>query len=208
MRSAKLSSSQRLGKHTSLLIGLTGGIATGKSAVTKILREQGQIVFCADELVKEIYQAPETYEFIFQHFPQAVADKKILFPVLRKLFFNDIHIQSTIEAYIYPKLDSLFTAKIAQTHSACVFFDVPLLFEKKMNRGCDYTVLVYAHREIQKSRLMQRDHIEEALAEEILKKQMPIDEKKNLADWIIENEKSMEDLHNATLSMLTHFLKC
>lgn len=177
------------------IIGLTGGIATGKSTVADMLHQQGFPIIDADRLVKNVYATDEAVLFVKTHFASAVIDDKIDFKKLRADVFNDPKKQEQIEQFIYSKLPEEFV-KAYHTFNdpAFVIYDVPLLFEKKLDQKIDVSVCVYSPRTFQLDRLMKRDQIAEDLANKILDKQMDIEEKKNLSDLYIENVKTQHEL--------------
>ena len=204
MKINKLNQENRLHNSPYPVIGLTGGIATGKSTVSQYLKDHGENVICADELVHEIYSTEETFEFVSSVAQEAIADHQILFPKLRELFFNDKELQNKIETYIYSRLPRAFKKKYEEFNNPdFIFYDVPLLFEKNLNPLVDLITVVYSTPENQLKRLIQRDGIKEELAKNILQKQMPIDEKKQKADYVIENNTNLTDLYQS----IDHFLK-
>lgn len=169
------------------IIGLTGGIATGKSTVTHILKNLGFEILDADLLVKEIYATKEAKNFIAMNFPQSIHENKINFPKLREIFFASPQNKNLIESFIYSKLPEMFKKHSANIKQNFIIYDVPLLFEKKLNLLCDLSICVYVPSDIQINRLIKRDKISHDLAIEILKQQMPIEEKKEKSDFIITN---------------------
>lgn len=195
-----LDAKKRLYQIENPLIGLTGGIATGKSAVAALIRQKGLPVIDADQLVKSLYTQKQTIDFIQALAPQCVSKEnnfQIDFKSLRQLFFSDKAIKQQVEQHIYSLLPTAFLNELKSVpQQAPVFYDVPLLFEKKLNQQSDLSVVVYACRETQIKRMMKRDQIEFDLAEKILAAQMSIDEKKLLADVVIENEGSLQQLQN------------
>jgi dephospho-CoA kinase len=194
-RLVKLSPETRLYKLETPIVGLTGGIASGKSTVSRALARKGFPVIDADQLVKDIYALPEALEFIAQNFPEAISDGKILFPTLRQKVFLNRDSKETIERFIYQRLPEAFLKAYAQINKPeCIIYDVPLLFEKNLQSQFDINVLVYAPRKIQRARLMTRDgHLEE-MANNILNQQMDIEEKKLKAQFFIDNSQTEEDL--------------
>lgn len=191
----KLTPQDRLYNYDKPIIGLTGGIASGKSAVTKILRDMGLKVIDADQLVKSIYQTDECREFIQKNFPGAWENGSINFPILREIFFQDLKSKAMIEAYIYDRLPNVFqTATHELKDQNFCIYDVPLLFEKKLHHKTDISVVVYSPRDIQLVRLMKRDNIGRESAERILDAQMDIEEKRKLADFVIYNDGTLEEL--------------
>jgi dephospho-CoA kinase len=191
----RLSKSERLYEVPIPVIGLTGGIATGKSTVARLMEKKGITVIDADRLVKNIYQRPETAEFIRSNYPFAWINNAIDFKLLRENFFKNPDTKASIESFIYSRLKDAFL-KSYQENAAASFlvYDVPLLFEKKMQNLFDLTVLVYSDRETQKKRLMIRDQQTAEMAEIILEQQMSIEEKRTKADFIIENSGSENSL--------------
>jgi dephospho-CoA kinase len=171
------------------VIGLTGGIATGKSTVSKILQEKGFQIICADTLVKNVYKTSKTIDYLKQHHREVIDDKnEVDFKKLRELFFSSKTIQANIEQLIYSQMPDAFTKERDKLNNAdVIFYDVPLLFEKSLDKLVDLKVVVYCSPQQQIERLMKRDGINKELAANILSKQMPIDEKKKLADIVIDN---------------------
>ena len=191
----RLSKNQRLYQLDVPVIGLTGGIATGKTTVSHKLQEEGFAVINADHLVKDIYALPETFEFIRSEFPDVIKNEQIQFPLLRQFVFANSENKVKIENFIYARLAQAFNAAFNKfDHPQMIIYDVPLLFEKSLQPLFDMTVLVYAPREIQRTRLMKRDNVLEEMAETMLKSQMDIEEKKAKADFIIDNSKSESEL--------------
>jgi dephospho-CoA kinase len=179
------------------IIGLTGGIGTGKSTVAELFRKQNIPVIDADKLVKNIYQLPETFPFIKQNFPAAIEDGKIVFRKLREIVFINVDAKELLENYIYSHMPNEFKkAYAAFSNPEFIVYDVPLLFEKKLHLLIDLSICVYAPREVQIARLMARDNSPRDLAESILSHQIDIEEKKKLSDRIIENNGDLVALEN------------
>lgn len=184
----KLTAEKRLYQIPVPIIGLTGGIGTGKSTVASLLKKHGLPIIDADQNVKTVYQKPETLVFIKKHFPSAIVDNQIDFKKLREIVFVNQESKQTVEDYIYMHLPSTFKEAYARFNNPpFIIYDVPLLFEKKLNPLVDVSVCVYAPRETQIQRLMARDHSTRELAEKILANQLDIEVKKELSDFTIEN---------------------
>lgn len=191
----KLDSEQRLYNLQIPIIGLTGGIATGKSEVSKRLK--GHPIIDADANVKEIYKTQESLEFIQKHFPMAIVDGAIDFPTLREKAFSDAENKKLIEDFIYQRLPEQFLkAYDSLGRPEYLIYDVPLLFEKSLDKLVDIKVTVYCPREVQLERLLKRDSIDEKLANKILDSQLDIEEKKKRSDFVIENTSTLQDLDN------------
>lgn len=188
-----LTSENRLYQTDIPIIGLTGGIATGKSQVSKLLANLP--IIDADKNVKEIYATNESKEFILKHFPQAIVKQDIDFKILRSIVFSDEKAKNHIENYIYSKLPAVFNSHLNKLGNIdFVIYDVPLLFEKGLDKLIDVSVVVYAPENIQKQRLIQRDQISEELAQKIINSQLNIEIKKKKANFVIDNSATLEDL--------------
>lgn len=192
----KLSAEQRLYQRDVPLIGLTGGIGSGKSTVAQKLKSNGHPLICADELVKQVYQHPHTREFIHLLCPEVLKDsEQIDFSKLRKLAFSAPNLLSQIEEFIYQRLPQTFEEAFLQLQRpSYLIYDVPLLFEKELSTQIDQTVLVYCPRKVQKERVMQRDRTDEKTIESILDKQLSIEKKKEMSDWVIDNAGDFDHL--------------
>ncbi len=177
------------------IIGLTGGIATGKSTVAQYFRDIGVSVIDADRLVKSIYSKDSSLAFIQTHFPSAIFNNAIDFKTLRELAFLNSANQQTLEQFIYAQMPEAFKKAYSELpKNEVVVYDVPLLFEKKLDELIDLSLCVYLPENIQIERLMNRDHIERSLAKKILSKQMNIEDKKKKSQYVISNTMTLHDL--------------
>ena len=191
----RLSPQKRLHQTEIPLVGLTGGVASGKSTVATLLREAGMAVISADKLIKQIYAQETTKNFIQQNFPQCIKDKNIDFSLLRQKAFQDNNTLTLLENFLHPQLPELFKKMLKSLSLPdLVIYDIPLLFEKSLQDRFDLVVCVYCTKEQQQKRLEDRDCIDKTLAQAILKKQMDIDIKKECADEIIDNTGNPEQL--------------
>jgi dephospho-CoA kinase len=204
----KLTSQNRLYKSEVPIIGLTGGIATGKTTICDILKENGHFIIDADKLVKEIYAQSKTVQFIQQECPSAVKSNEINFASLRKSFFTDSELKEKIEQYIYSQLPAVFKRVLSKRgQQQVVIYDVPLLFEKKINMLVDLTISIYVPVETQFSRLLKRDNITKDLANKIISSQMPVDEKIKLSDYVLDNTADLETLEVEVLNLMNKLTK-
>ena len=195
----KISSSDRLYQSEKAIIGLTGSIATGKSTASAYFNKKGIPLIDADKLVKQIYRTSECLEFISNLCPESVISNKIDFKKLRKSFFSKPKIKKEIENFIYARLPIEFNKqvkKLSFNQYDFLIYDVPLLFEKNLQNNLDLTVVVYTSEQDQLERLLKRDHLNLEQAEEMIKHQIPITQKKDLANFILDNSKTIEHLEN------------
>lgn len=197
-----LSKEKRLHQCELPIVAITGGIACGKSTVSKMIEDQGHLVIDADRLVKEIYQLKESKSLIQNIAPEAIAQDVIDFKKLRSMFFSNSELKAKIESYIYSKLPEQFLNKVRNSNAAIVFYDVPLLFEKKLDPLVDHILCVYIPRNMQRDRVMARDTITADEAEKILRQQLDIEDKKSRSQTVIDNASNLENTKNQILEFL------
>ena len=181
-------------------MGLTGGIASGKSSVAAILRRLGAEIINADELAREVVEpGREAWQEIVATFGSGIlqADQAIDRRKLREVIFNDPQARKKIEAIIHPRVRALAEEKIRAFEaagSALVVYEVPLLFEALIHHWIRPVILVACDIETQKSRLKERDRLSDAEAQRHIEAQMSLEEKRKLADYTIENNGTLADL--------------
>ena len=185
------------------LIGLTGGIASGKSTVSAILRRLGAQVIDADALAREIVKPHQpAWNEIVTTFGNEVlqSDQTLDRKKLRKLVFDEPNARKKLEAITHPKIRRLAQEKIAEsaaTGAPLVVYEAPLLFESKIHLWLRPVILVACEAAVQKRRLRQRDNLNEAEIEQHLGAQMSLEEKRKLADYVIENNGTIGELESA-----------
>ncbi|MEK6625210.1 MAG: dephospho-CoA kinase, partial [Bdellovibrionota bacterium] len=174
----------------------------GKSTAIRYLEEIGCYVICADKLVKEIYREETTISQISELAPTVFVNGKIDFSLLRSLVFQNLLIKQKVEAIIYAKLPHYFQTKVNTLPKTFVIYDVPLLFEKHLAPLCDLTICVYCSLQVQKERLIKRDAIKAELADKMLQAQMPLELKKDMADFVITTFASHAELKGQLRTLL------
>lgn len=194
----RLDKNHRLHEVDIPIIGITGGIASGKSTFSNILKNKGFTVINADCLIHQIYKKKETLNFIKSKVPEAIKNTtdhndEVNFVVLREKFFNDSHLKKTIEDFLYRHLPKVFKENIPES-TEVLFYDVPLLFEKGLEKKVDVSVVVTTTQENQLERLKERDQdSSEQTNRKILQQQMPLESKENLADYVITNNGGLDE---------------
>ena len=189
------------------IIGITGGIASGKSTVTNFLRQKGFEVVDADTLVHQL-QKPggRLYQILVEHFGEKILleNGELNRPLLASLIFSNPEEQEwskeTQGELIREEL-GFVRDKLAQTEDL-FFMDIPLLFEQEYASWFDETWLVYVSRDTQLDRLMKRDYLTIEDAQTRLASQWPLEEKKRLASHILDNNGSREQLLSQVTSLL------
>ena len=179
------------------LIGLTGGAGSGKSTVAQMFRELGATVVDADEATHAVY-APESlgFDLIEREFgPDYVRDGRIDRARLGELVFNDADARLRLNAIVHPMVREWMAARTAEAlmHGAGVVVqDVPLLFENGLENIYSAVVLVYVPQPVQLQRLVEGRGLGEDRARAIIGSQMPIDEKRGRAQFVVDNSGSRE----------------
>lgn len=174
------------------VFGLTGGISSGKSTVTRMLRELGAEVLDADVLAREVVE-PGTpgLAAIAERFPGVVgADGRLDRARLGARVFGDDAERAALNAIIHPLVREAFVEKVQAMEARGVervIYDVPLLVEAGMHEWMEGVALVWVPRDLQKARLMARDGLDATAAEARLAAQLPLDGKRAHATWVIDN---------------------
>lgn len=180
-----------------MIIGLTGGIASGKSTVSKIFRELGAEIIDADIKAKEISEREDVIKEIGNIFGKEVIniEGKIDRLKIKEIVFNNKEKLKKLNDLIHPKVIEEFKKIKENTgKNDIIIFDVPLLFESGMDKMCDKIILVFTDKKIQIKRMLERDGITEELAEKIINSQMSLEEKLNKSQIHLENNGTLEDL--------------
>ncbi len=189
------------------IIGITGGIASGKSTVTEFLRQKGFQVVDADAVVHQL-QKPggRLYQVLVEHFGEKILleNGELNRPLLASLIFSNPEEQEwskrTQGEIIREELAALRN-QFAQTE-ALFFMDIPLLFEQNYASWFDETWLVYVNRDVQLERLMKRDQISKEAAESRLNSQWPLERKISLASHSLDNNGNQEQLIAQVVQLL------
>lgn len=194
-----------------LLIGLTGGIATGKSLVSKTLKELGAYIIDADKISREVVE-PYTpaWTEIVEFFGRDVLnnDGKINRKKLGEIVFNDPVKKKRLEEIVHPVVIEEENRRIEEykkiNPDAIVVIDAALLIEAGGHLRVDKLIVVYSDRETQLKRLCERDGLSRGDAEKRIDSQMPLNEKIKIADFVIDNSNGIE---NTLIQVKTIFNK-
>jgi dephospho-CoA kinase len=187
------------------LIGLTGGVGSGKSTVGAILRELGAEVLDADEAAHAVYEpdAPAFDEVVREFGSEYVREGRIDRKRLGELVFNDAGARQRLNAIVHPRVREWMaarTAEAAERGADVVVQEVPLIFENGLEQLYSQVVLVYVPEAVQVQRLVGRG-LGEDRARAIIASQMPIEAKRHLADHVIDNSGSQEATRAAVVKL-------
>jgi dephospho-CoA kinase len=175
------------------VIGLTGGIASGKSTVSSFLREAGIPVICADKIAREAVKAGSpSLRKIRALFGDEVIDKEgnLDRKAVGRIVFADETKRKSLESIVHPRVaeeTDRILSELEKQGNSIVVVDVPLLYEAGWDRRFDLVIVVYVPRDCQEERLIRRDRITREEAAERISAQIPISKKKELADRIVDN---------------------
>ena len=180
-----------------MIVGLTGGIASGKSTVSNIFRELGIEIIDADIKAKEISERKDVINEIENIFGKDVINinGQIDRIKLKEIVFGNKEKLKKLNDVFHPKVMAEFK-KIKENNDKndIIIFDVPLLFETEMDKICDKVIVVYTDEITQIKRMIERDNITEELARKIINSQMSLKEKLEKSQIHIENNGTLENL--------------
>lgn len=181
------------------VIGLTGGIATGKSSAEEIFRQLGAYVIDADKIVHELYRRDEIKQSIRQMFGESIFDESgsLDRKKLAGIIFSDFQKRKMLEEFIHPKVNDFINSWIKdignKQKDAIIIVSVPLMIETGSYKNYQKIIVVYAPKQMQIERLLKKGYsYEEALGR--INAQMDIDEKLRYADYVIMNTADLEHL--------------
>lgn len=186
-----------------MVIGLTGGIGTGKSTVNQILREKGYEVIDLDVISHEVIRFPQVVEKIVENFGKEILESddfgkyNISREKLGKIIFGNKQKRLILNSIMHPEILRAMREKILEykKESKIVFVEIQLLFEVEWEKEFDYILLVAAKRDMQVKRILGRDKRSEKEAWDIINSQMSLDEKRGKSDFVIENDGNIDDLN-------------
>lgn len=195
-----------------LKVGLTGGIATGKSYVLSVLRELGCEVMDADQTAREVVAPGQpAFDEIVAHFGNEIIgeDGQLNRPKLGAIIFNNAAEREKLNSIVHPKVFEAQARWMAEIEnrkpSAIVIIDAALMIETGSYRRFDKVVVVHCQPEIQLERLMTRNNLTREEATARISSQMPSDEKLKVADFAINTSLGFEDTRQQVVSLFETF---
>jgi dephospho-CoA kinase len=174
-------------------LGLTGGIATGKTTISNYLKTKGIPVLDADEYARKVVEpgTPGLTDIVNTFGKQVLqSDGSLNRKLLGQIIFNDMTARQKLNDITHPRIQQMMTdelQKLAKDKTPLVILDIPLLLENHNIAGADAIMVVTVPESIQLNRLMQRNNLTKEEAQGRIDAQMPLSEKEKLADFIVDN---------------------
>lgn len=197
-------------KH--VVIGITGGIGSGKTTVTEYLSKRGFPVVDADGISRNLMDEEDTAFEVVGAFGKGILDShgNIDRKKLREMVFCDKRLLERLNSIFHPKIRARIEkdmADLKKEGNDIIFLDAPLLIENNLDRMVDEVWIVSCSKETQIKRVMKRDDSKRTEIEQIIKRQMPLEEKLKHADIVFENEGCIADLGEKIEDALKELVK-
>lgn len=197
-----------------LIVGLTGGYASGKSTVTRMFEELGATIIDADILARKVVeQAKPAWSEIVSHFGEGILleNREIDRKALGEIIFSDEKAREKLNEIVHPKVLDEELKSIEETGKrtpdAVVVLSVPLLIESGHYRHCNRIVVVTVDEKIHIQRLMKRDGFNRDEAIRRISTQMPLSEKVKYADFVIDNSRSIRETGEQVRNVYANLVK-
>ena len=195
-----------------MVVGLTGGIGSGKSTILKCFKSFGIPVYIADDEAKKLMNRSKVIQrkLIKLFGEKAYADGVLNRPYLASQIFNDKTLLSKMNAVVHPKVALHFKRWLKKQNAEYVIKEVAIIFENNLQDQYDYIITVVADEDLRMQRVMKRDNVSQEKVKAIIKNQWSDAEKIAKSDFVIVNDdlnvakKQALDIHNKLLKILKH----
>lgn len=183
-----------------LIVGLTGGIGSGKSVVAQMFKDEGAYVIDFDYLARRVVEPDKpAWRDVIAYFGTEILnpDRTLNRSALAEIVFSNNKGRKALEEFTHPRIfeerDALIKAIKDKDPFSIMIIDFPLLFELSFKEKFDKVILVHVSRDVQLKRVTERDGLAKQEVEKRLQAQIPIDDKRSLSDYIINNEGNFDD---------------
>lgn len=191
---------------TPFILGLTGSIGMGKTATSTMFRDMGIAVLDSDAVVHDLYSAGgAAIPLVEAAFPGVVVDGAISRPLLSTKVVGNPEALRLLESIVHPLVqeeERRFLTKQAEQGAALVVLDIPLLFETGAEAQCDAIAVVSAPADLQRTRVLARPGMTPEKLDGILARQMPDEEKRKRADFVIDTSVSLEETQQHVAALI------
>lgn len=187
------------------IIGITGGIASGKSTFSDFIKQEGYTVIFSDQIGHEVLDYPEIKNKLCHLFDKNIlTNNQIDRNKLRKIVFNDEQKRKQLNQIVHPEILKVLDEMVDHCNFEYLFFEIPLLFETGMQSCFDFIALIHVDNEIQIERLITRNNYTAEEAERIINSQMPDIVKIPLSDLTVDNSSTISHLHNNVWNLIKY----
>lgn len=190
-------------KNRPFILGITGGIASGKTTVTSYLKSKNIFVIDSDQIVHDLYEFDKSMREEIENLLHIDLNMQDYKKEIARIIFNNDSLRLNLNQIIHPRVYQMIERLIAlNSHERLIVLDIPLLFETRMQNLCDWISVVYVSKQIQIRRLMLRNQMKKHDARLRIDSQMPLDEKRKLAHYVLDNQKDLKHLYDQVDHML------
>ncbi|MBQ9899610.1 MAG: dephospho-CoA kinase [Acholeplasmatales bacterium] len=189
------------------VIGITGGIASGKSNVCQVIKKLGYPIISCDEITRNNYNiGGKIYNVVRERFGDEflLDDGNIDRKKLAKLIFSKESAKLLIDSITHPIIKEELLSEIAKYDDGLVFVEIPLLYEAKFDTLCDLVICVFLSQKYQVERLMEREGIDEDYALKKIHSQMDLYLKKSLADYVIDSKGNFDETEKQVIEVINN----
>lgn len=190
-----------------MIVGLTGGIACGKSTVAKMFSALGCVIIDADIVAREVVEpGQEGLKAVVNRFGPGILNEKgeLNRKALGALVFEDARARADLNAILHPLIRQRMEQKKEEAikkNPPMILMDIPLLYESGLEGTVEAVIVVYVPEQVQLERLMARDTLSRKEAEQRIRSQIPIEEKRKRADYIIDNSGTLQQTEDQVKSI-------
>lgn len=189
------------------VVGITGGIASGKSNVCQVIKKLGYPIISCDEITRNNYKiGGKIYNVVLERFGNEylLDDGNIDRKKLAKLIFSKESAKMLIDSITHPIIKDELLSEIAKYDDGLVFVEIPLLYEAKFDSLCDIVICVFLSQKYQVERLMEREGIDEDYALKKIHSQMDLYLKKSLADYVIDSKGNFDETEKQVIEVINN----
>ena len=187
------------------VVGITGGIASGKSNVCSVIKNEGYQIIDSDQISRDLSKKDcLIYNEIVKNFGEEYLnnDLEIDRKKLAKLIFHNNEAKEKLNKITHPIIIDEIKKQIELSSGDIIFVEIPILYEAKLEYICDKVICVFLNKKTQITRLMEREGIDEDYALEKIHSQMDLYIKKTKADYVIDSKGSFEETKNQVLEII------